>query len=138
MQPEESTLSPYKIALGLVCTLIALSLTALLVLLLSKPQLTLPYISISLGIFIIAFWFGTVAFRLLTKKQVERSTLLSLLEVKVIFSIFGVSGLIGTTRHFLINDLESAFVSLLIVLMMFPAYSYTKESILKATKEGSN
>lgn len=138
MQPEESTLSPYKIALGLVCTLIFLSLTTLLILLLSKPQLTLPYISISLGIFIIAVWFGTVAFRLLTKKQVERSTLLSLLEVKVIFLIFGVSGLIGTTRHFLINDLESAFVSLLIVLMMFPAYSYTKESIIKATKEGSN
>ena len=123
---EQKVNTFFRAGVGLVTAAICLAFTALLVLLLIKgnvkfsPEI-LAFIAV---IALLAVWFGKLSYTLIFRSSQNAPYLLSPHSILCIFGLFAAGALAGVVFRFSSGDLENGFISLLILVLLYPAGHY--------------
>jgi hypothetical protein len=122
MNLDDRVINFYRAGIGLATSVICLAFLALIGFLLINRTASF---SIQAAGFIIVFlllavWFGKLSYQLIFQATKEHTYLFSPTSIIAIFSLIGLGALSGSVFGFLNGDFENGFLSVLILLMLFP------------------
>ncbi|WP_286272465.1 hypothetical protein [Thalassotalea hakodatensis] len=122
MNFDDRIINFYRAGIGLATSAICLAFLALIGFLLLNR--TAPFSMQAAGFIMVflllAVWFGKLSYQLIFKASKERTYLFSPTSIIVIFSLVGLGALSGIVFRFSTGDFENSFLSLLILLILFP------------------
>lgn len=129
----------YRAGIGLVTSAISLALFALVgsLLLSITAPISAQLIGFIIVLLILAMWFAKLSYQLIFQASKNYTRLFSPTYIIVIFSIVGLGALAGIVFRFVTGDLENGFLSMLILLILFPLGHYCWQHA-KNTRSSAN
>tara|TARA_B110000211_G_C14027951_1_gene530739 strand:- start:76 stop:624 length:549 start_codon:yes stop_codon:yes gene_type:complete len=112
----------YRAGIGLVTSSISLAFFALIGFLLLNitAPISVQIIGFIVVLLLLAIWFAKLSYQLIFQTSKQRTRLFSPTSIIVIFSVVGLGVLAGIIFRFVTGDLENGFLSVFILLMLFP------------------
>jgi hypothetical protein len=122
MNLDDRIINFYRAGIGLATSAICLAFLALIgFLLINRTALfSIQAAGIIIFFLLLAVWFGKLSYQLIFQASKEHAYLFSPTSIIVIFSLVGLGALSGAVFRFSTGDLENGFLSVLILLMLFP------------------
>lgn len=89
-----------------------------------NTEISVQFVVFVLVFALLAIWFGKLGYQTIFQTSEKHTRLFSPLSIIVIFSILGVGAITGAIFRFTTGDYKNGFLSLFVLLMLFPLGLY--------------